>query len=134
MSPATTRRSLHLCVPNLSTCGSRLRTLRNSWLKTQVSPYVSAQTSHLGFSCTWPSDAHALQPAARTVLLLLHALNGTARTLSLVDRANLADGLGVLLQGQAGKTAPLSGPSLSLLFRLIRHTRRLNRLEAGSFS
>lgn len=99
-----------------------------------VEPYVSAQTSHLGFSCTWPSDAHALQPAARTVLLLLHALNGTARTLSLVDRANLADGLGVLLQGQAGKTAPLSGPSLSLLFRLIRHTRRLNRLEAGSFS
>lgn len=99
-----------------------------------VEPYVSVQTSHLGFSCTWPSDAQALQPAARTVLLLLHALTGTAQTLPLVDRAGLADGLGALLQGQAGEIAPLSGPSLSLLFRLIRHTRRLNRLEAGSFS
>lgn len=99
-----------------------------------VEPYVSVQTSHLGFSCTWPSDAHALQPAARTVLLLLHALTGTAQTLPLVDRAALADGLGALLQGQAGEITPLSGPSLSLLFRLIRHTRRLNRLEAGSIS
>lgn len=99
-----------------------------------VEPYVSVHTSHLGFSCTWPSDAHALQPTARTVLLLLHAFNGTAQTLPLVDRAALADGLGALLQGQAGEIAPLSGPSLSLLFRLIRHTRRLNRLEAGSFS
>nr|WP_314559769.1 ParB family protein [uncultured Pseudomonas sp.] len=99
-----------------------------------VEPYVSVQTSHLGFSCTWPSDAHALQPTARTVLILLHALNGTAQALPMVDRAALADGLGALLQGQAGEIAPLSGPSLSLLFRLIRHTRRLNHLEAGSFS
>lgn len=99
-----------------------------------VEPFVSAQTNHLGFSCTWPTDAHALQPAARTVLLLLHALTGTAQTLPLVDRAALADGLGALLQGQAGEIATLSGPSLSLLFRLIRHIRRLNRLEASSFS
>ncbi|MDH4763357.1 ParB N-terminal domain-containing protein [Pseudomonas sp. CBMAI 2609] len=99
-----------------------------------VEPYVSVQTSHLGFSCTWPTDAHALQPTARTVLILLHALNGTAQALPLVDRAALADGLGVLLHGQAGEIAPLSRPSLSLLFRLIRHTRHLNRLEAGSFS